>query len=362
MIKELIYKNFINSYNNIYSLAKLNTTIIDKINDSENIGFYIINQFKINCVNNIQLLVPRINNIAIYQLDNQPYFDETFLKCNNDPIKLNDSASIKFIGNINYSNSNNNILSKNISRNIRHLIKKSKNNNNMIIGIIAPLEAELRDFVIDNERIIYKYDTIIKTGTLSNIPVILCKGGVGKVNCAMMAQILIDNYKTTHIILVGVAGANDPKINIGDIVISTDSLYHDMDVTDLGYRLGEIPNEDISVFKADKYLINCAYNASKRYINNVYKGRIITGDKFIANKDDKYFLYNKFNSMCIEMEGAAVGHVCYKNNIPYVIIRLISDGAEESAGVEFTDFINEASKILYQISKTMLKYIHNNDC
>lgn len=228
----------------------------------------------------------------------------------------------------------------------------------MNIGIVGALDEEILHYkngmkIISEEK---KTGIIFYIGTFNDIPAVICKSGVGKVNASICSQILIDHYSVTHIIFTGVAGALDPILEIGDIVISTDSMQHDMDATALGFKLGEIPYSDVYLFKADLFLHNLAFSISKEMINQqkVISGRILSGDQFIADREKVIQLYHELGGACTEMEGAAVAQVCYLNQIPFVIIRSISDKADGSADVNFLEFTELASFHSFKIVNSML--------
>lgn len=212
----------------------------------------------------------------------------------------------------------------------------------MKIGIIGAMEEEVlalkEKLVIKEIRSIASLEFYI--GTLSSKEVVLVRAGIGKVNAAICAQLLIDCFHVDVIINTGVAGALSDELEIGDIVISSDAVQHDMDATGFGYDRGIIPRMEESFFKADKKMIHIAEKASEVLsINiNVYTKRIVSGDQFISDPIAKKELVKLFDGFCTEMEGAAIAQVCYVNKIPFVIIRSISDKADDSAEINFSKF------------------------
>jgi len=198
------------------------------------------------------------------------------------------------------------------------------------------------------------------TGSFNGYGIVLCKSGVGKVNASVCTQILIDEFAVSHVIFTGVAGAVNPDLGIGDIVVSSDCVQHDMDATALGFKLGEIPYTDESLFKADPKLIDLAISAGKETVEGrkIVSGRILSGDQFIADRSKVKFLYDELQGYCTEMEGAAVGQVCSMNGIPFVIIRSMSDQADGSADVNFLEFTKLASKNSYEIVNEMVRNWH----
>jgi adenosylhomocysteine nucleosidase len=192
-------------------------------------------------------------------------------------------------------------------------------------------------------------------GSFCGKAIVVCKSGVGKVNAAMCTQALIDFFQVDSVIFTGVAGALDPSLNIGDIVISTDCMQHDMDVTALGFSRGTIPFQETSIFLADTELSKFAYNASaKLFPEQVKLGRVLSGDQFIASRDKVQELFKELAGVCTEMEGAATAQVCVINQIAFVIIRSMSDKANGSAPDNFTEFMTLAALHSYQIVEEML--------
>lgn len=193
-------------------------------------------------------------------------------------------------------------------------------------------------------------------GRFQGQKVVITKSGVGKVNAAVCTQVLIDRFGADAVIFTGVAGAVDPKLNIGDIVVSTSSLQHDVDVTALGYPRGAIPYQEVSEYPSDDRLINLAQQAGdKVYPGRCVTGKVLSGDQFIADRGVVKALYEDLGGACTEMEGAAVAQVCYMNAIPHVIIRSMSDKADGSAHVNFEEFTVEASNRSFAIVKEMVQ-------
>ena len=226
------------------------------------------------------------------------------------------------------------------------------------IGIIGAMDEEIS--FLRNEMEVKEVKTIaymnFYTGIIENKEVVLVRCGIGKVNAAICTQILISIFDIKTIINIGVAGAIRDTLNILDIVISTDVQQHDFDVTGFGYKPGEIPRMKKFIFPADENLIEKALNASKEVLtdNKAVKGRIVSGDIFVSDVKLKRDLLKNFGGYCTEMEGAAIGHTCYVNNIPFVVIRAISDKADGSAHGNFKEFVYEAVNHSGNIIKAML--------
>jgi len=228
------------------------------------------------------------------------------------------------------------------------------------IGLIGAMEEEidiLKHF-ISNVEIINRADMVFYKGILNGLDTVLVRSGIGKVNAAIAAQILISEFNVDCIINTGVAGGIKSGINVGDIVISSDAIEHDFDTTAFGDELGVIPRMKTSVFKADKYLIDIALKAANDNIDGkAYVGRIVSGDRFVSSKEEARRLGQQFNAYAVEMEGAAIAHTAYLNNIPFVIIRSISDNADGNATSDFNLFVKKASIVSSNIVKEMINMI-----
>ncbi len=181
-------------------------------------------------------------------------------------------------------------------------------------------------------------------GMLEGVEVVVVQSGIGKVNAAVCTQILADKFAVTHLINTGIAGSLKDEIDIGDLVISEDALQHDMDATDFGYPLGQIPGMKVLSFTADEELISIARmaNAEANPDIHTYVGRIVSGDQFVASDEVKARISASFAGLCTEMEGAAIAQAAYLNKIPFVIIRAISDKADHSAQLDYPTFEQQA--------------------
>jgi adenosylhomocysteine nucleosidase len=212
------------------------------------------------------------------------------------------------------------------------------------IGIIGAMDKEIESLL--NRMKIESKDEINNTVfyicRYKKIKLILVKSGIGKVNSAIITQLLISKYEPKYIINTGIAGAISKDVKVLDIVIASETLQYDFDVTNFGYKLGQIPQMDKYIFKTDKYLIELmkkVLGEKERY----HIGRIISGDKFISNNKDKEFLFKEFNGLCADMESGSIGHVCYINSIPYIAVRCISDNADETSAENYKDFDSKAA-------------------
>lgn len=228
----------------------------------------------------------------------------------------------------------------------------------MKFGIIGAMDLETKLLVekMKNVKVHSIAGMSFNEGDLNGVDSVVVTSGIGKVNAAACTQILITKFETTHIVNTGVSGGIASELEVGDIVISTDCMEHDFDVTGFGYKHGEIPKLETSVFVADEMLLESAFTSSHRQVKNhkIIKGRIVSGDQFISSPEKKVFLEEFFSAHTTEMEGAAIGHVCYLNKIPFVVIRAMSDKADGSAHVSFDEFAIEAAHNSSQIVMDML--------
>ncbi len=229
-----------------------------------------------------------------------------------------------------------------------------------MIGIIGAMDEEIQLYKDGMEGIhaTEKAGIVYYSGKLKGKEIVLCKSGVGKVNASVCTQILIDHFHVSKVIFTGVAGALNPSLDIGDMVVSTDCQYHDMDVTALGFKKGEIPFTGKSIFMADSHLVEIAVQASKEVVEGkTITGRILSGDQFIASRELVKALHEELQGDCTEMEGAAVAHVCDMNQIPFVIVRAMSDKADGSAHMNFAEFTVLASNRSFEMVSRMLSQL-----
>ncbi len=216
------------------------------------------------------------------------------------------------------------------------------------IGIIGAMDLEVDALKakLDTKKETIKAGMTFLEGTLNGVNVVIVKCGIGKVNAGMCVQILADLFGVTHIINTGVAGSLNADLDIGDILISTDAIYHDMDVTIFGYAKGQVPGTATPSFLANERMVALAMESCKVVNPDITcrSGRIVSGDQFISSKEVKERLIQDFGGFCAEMEGAAVAHAATLNNLPFVIIRAISDKADDSAEMDYPSFERAAAK------------------
>ena len=216
----------------------------------------------------------------------------------------------------------------------------------MKIGIIGAMDEEV---AILKEKIQNREDLTIgksefSIGKIDNIDVVLLKSGIGKVNAAVGTTLLLDHFKPDYVINTGSAGGYHTELDVGDIVISTDVRHHDVDVTVFGYEYGQVPQMPPG-FTPDKSLIEKAEKAARGITDiKVAKGLIVTGDSFMHDPERVEFVRGKFTDLyAVEMEAAAIAQVCHLFNVPFVIIRALSDIAGKDSNVSFDKFLEKAA-------------------
>ena len=225
----------------------------------------------------------------------------------------------------------------------------------MKIGIIGAMDVEVT--YLKNNLQNAQAQTIagmeFAEGTFADVPVVVVFCSVGKVNAGICVQILADCFGVTHVINTGVAGSLDAAINIGDLVVSTDAIYHDMDVQNFGYAPGQVPGFKVVAFPADPELRALIETAAAEVAPDiqVFPGRVASGDQFIRTAEAKQRIIDTFAARCCEMEGAAIAHACYLNDIPFVVVRAISDKADGSDAELYPVFEEKAAKPLEQLEK-----------
>ncbi len=227
------------------------------------------------------------------------------------------------------------------------------------IGIIVAMEEELESIldIMDNIEEKEIYGLTFKTGQIEKNKIVVAKCGVGKVNAARVTQILIDTFNVKSVINVGAAGALNPFLNIGDIVIGEKLIQHDFDITAFDHDKGYITGVGDYIY-SDSKLIEKFENAANNLKEKDYKikkGIIATGDIFCTDIEMKNKIFSKFDADCVEMEGAAIAQVCYLDKIPFIVIRSISDSPNGNNEIDFDKFVELASKRCANILREFLK-------
>ena len=227
------------------------------------------------------------------------------------------------------------------------------------IGIIGAMEVEVKELKEQMQitRQLTKAGMEFCEGILEGQDVVVVRSGVGKVNAAVCTQILIDVFDVKAVINTGIAGSLKAEINIGDLVISSDLVHHDMDAVSFGYPKGQIPQMDVFSFEADKALADLAEKVCEE-VNpeiQVFHGRVVSGDQFIADKETKENISTLFAGYCTEMEGAAIAQTAHLNEVPFVVLRAISDKADDSASMDYPTFEKQAVAHSVRLVRGMMK-------
>ena len=225
------------------------------------------------------------------------------------------------------------------------------------IGIIAAMQEELGEILNIMNQISEKniYDITFYEGKINESNIVVVKCGVGKVNAARTTQILIDRFNVKYVINIGSAGALNPNLNIGDIVIGEKLIQHDFDITAFNHKKGYITDVG-DYISCDNNLIKKFKDAANTLNNKEYKiisGIIASGDIFCTEIKMKEKIYSKFNADCVEMEGAAIAQVCYLDHVPFIVVRSISDSPNGNNAIVFDEFVKLASKRCASILKKL---------
>ena len=225
------------------------------------------------------------------------------------------------------------------------------------IGLIGAMEEEVAFVKKEMQQVeeVQKAGMTFVKGMLWGKETVAVVSGIGKVNMAICTQILVDDYHVDAFINTGVAGGLNNAINIGDIVVSTTAQQHDMDVSALGDPVGTIPRMETSIFAADETLVKAAKAACEKANKDIQciLGKVVSGDQFIASAQKKEWLVDTFGGDCAEMEGAAMAQVAYLNQIPFVVIRAISDKADNSGQEDYGTFAKKAIVHTTQLLKQL---------
>lgn len=216
----------------------------------------------------------------------------------------------------------------------------------MRVGVIGAMEQEvtlLRDQIEDCKTLSLG-GCEIYTGQIKGVDVALLKSGIGKVAAAIGTTLLLDHFQPDVVINTGSAGGLDPKLNVGDIVISTEVRYHDVDVTAFGYEPGQMA-QCPAAFSADNKLINIAQDCIESLKLNAVRGLICSGDAFINGAEPLTRIRKTFpNVAAVEMESTAIGQVCHQFKTPFVVVRAISDVADKESHLSFDEFLSVAAR------------------
>ena len=232
------------------------------------------------------------------------------------------------------------------------------------LGIIGAMTVEVETLKskMKNVTTVQRAGMEFYDGTLCGLPAVVVVCGVGKVNAAMCTQILCDCFAVTHIVNTGVAGSLCAELDIGDFVISTCAIHHDFDCSAINpaYVVGQVPGLPVRAFPADPELTACACRAAQSvYPEHFRSGVIASGDQFVGGKTQKQRIVENTEALCTEMEGAAIAHTAWRNQIPFVIIRAISDKADDSAQMDYPTFESIAARRCAAVTEEMAKELAN---
>ena len=231
----------------------------------------------------------------------------------------------------------------------------------MKLGIIGAMEQEVETLLrqMTEKTCLSKAGSDFYEGKLEGVDAVVVRCGIGKVNAALCAQILCDGFAVTHIVNTGIAGSLSNDLDIGDLVISRDAMYHDFDCCHFGYAPGQVPGLPVS-FPADETLIRLAKQAVEEvHPGHSKEGRVASGDLFVSHQEQKDAIIAKTGALCTEMEGAAIAHTAWKNGVPFVIIRAISDKADDSAEMDYPTFERIAAHRCAEVTRTLARQLQN---
>jgi adenosylhomocysteine nucleosidase len=229
---------------------------------------------------------------------------------------------------------------------------------NTKLGIIGAMQVEVETLLgcMGEKEAREIAGSVFYEGILEGLPVVVVQCGVGKVNAAMCTQILCSCYGVTHLVNTGIAGSLSAQLDIGDLVVSRDAMYHDFDCVHFGYEMGKVPGMDVVAFPADAAMMDLAFAAAEAVNPGHTKvGRVASGDLFVAQKAVKNAIIEKTGAFCTEMEGAAIAQTAYRNQVPFVILRAISDKADDSAEMDYPTFEAIAAKRCANVAMNLAK-------
>jgi len=236
----------------------------------------------------------------------------------------------------------------------------------MKLGIIGAMDVEVATL---KEKMTAKVERTVAgsvycEGRLEGLPAVVVQCGVGKVNAALCVQALCDCFGVTHIVNTGVAGSLNAKLDIGDFVISREAMYHDFDCSPINpaYTVGQVPGLPVKAFPADAMLTELAFSAAESVCpGHAHIGMVASGDQFVCSKAQKKTIIENTGALCTEMEGAAIAHAAWRNGLPFVVIRAISDKADDSAEMDYPTFEAIAAHRCAEVTRTMAKSLSEHN-
>ena len=229
-----------------------------------------------------------------------------------------------------------------------------------MIGIIAAMNEEMQQIKNVMTNITEKkiYNLTFFEGSISQRDCVLVECGIGKVNAARTTQIMIDHFDIDYVINIGTAGAIDERLNTTDVVIAEKLAQHDFDITAFGHDKGEITGIGKYIYTDKALLEKCKSvmnSIDKSHEYNVVVGNVASGDIFCTDKKMAQKIGKEFNACCVEMEGAAIGQICFLDEVPFIVIRSISDSPNGKNNMDFDEYLEIASKRAANFLKELLK-------
>ena len=228
------------------------------------------------------------------------------------------------------------------------------------LGIIGAMTVEVETLKaqLQNMQATQRAGMTFYEGVLEGLQVVLVVCGVGKVNAALCVQALCDLFQVTHIVNTGVAGSLCAELDIGDFVISEKAMYHDFDCSSINpnYKVGQVPGLSVHAFPADGELVRLAYEAAQQvHADHARIGTVASGDQFVSSKEQKAKIIADTGAICTEMEGTAIAHAAWRNAVPFVVIRAISDKADDSAQMDYPTFEAIAAKRCAEVTRLLAR-------
>lgn len=228
------------------------------------------------------------------------------------------------------------------------------------LGIIGAMQEEIETLLhlMENKTEKEIAGSVFHDGILEGLPVTVVQCGIGKVNAALCTQILCDLFEVTHLVNTGIAGSLCNDLDIGDMVVSQDAMYHDVDAVAFGYPMGKVPGMNVTAFPADETMIAYAFAAAEKVNPGHTKiGRVASGDQFVASREVKDRIVSITHALCTEMEGTAIAQTAYRNRLPFVILRAISDKADDSTHMDYPTFESIAAHRCAAVTQTLAKHL-----
>lgn len=232
----------------------------------------------------------------------------------------------------------------------------------MKIGIIGAMDVEVQLLVESMKRNgpilrVNHGSMAFSEGMLGYHQCVVVQSGVGMVNAALCAQVLVDRFGVDHVINTGVAGGLDPQLDICDILVATSAVNHLMDACNFGYAPGQVPGMDVVDFPTDAMLAQRAVECARKLGLHVVTGLVASGDEFVRTAQEKQRIRTTFGASCCEMEGAAIAQACLLNEIPCVIVRAISDKADGSDAMDYPEFERKAAQTCALLVEAIIRSI-----